>query len=198
MERDPFETDAGGSDYGRDLERDLGDEPPGTLRDTAPDYLAPIDESSPVSGHVPPPLATTSMADSPEHDWSAARDLIYPAFRPIGTQGEAMATLDLETLGSGKNHAQPLIDDGPAGVPVVYALDAGAFDVIVNGDHLRSWGIGAVELQDAALKNLATWSATAPWTDEISGERRLVSSDTGDGWDAVRILLPDFLDHLSR
>ena len=48
------------------------------------------------------------------------------------------------------------------------------------------------------MSNLLTWSASAPWTDEISGERRLVSSDTGDGWDAARILLPDVVDHLTR
>jgi hypothetical protein len=46
-------------------------------------------------------------------------------------------------------------------------------------------------IQDAALRNLAAWSATAAWTDEVSGERRLISSDTGDGWDAARIILPD-------
>ena len=46
------------------------------------------------------------------------------------------------------------------------------------------------------MRNLAAWSATAPWTDEVSGERRLVSSQTGDGWDAVRILLPDVVAHL--
>jgi hypothetical protein len=199
MERDPFDTPEGGSDYGLDLGRDMGDDPPGTIRDAAPDYLAPIDASSPVSGHHPPPEPTGSLADSPEHDWSHARDLIYPAFRPIGTQGESIETLDLEAMASsGKTHSQPLIDSGLAGLPVVYALDAGAFDVIVNGDHLRSWGIGAAELQDAAMRNLAAWSASAPWTDEISGERRLVSSDTGDGWDAVRILLPDVVDHLTR
>ena len=40
MERDP----SGGSDVGRDIERDLGDEPPAAIRDAAPDYLAPIDD----------------------------------------------------------------------------------------------------------------------------------------------------------
>ena len=137
--------------------------------------------------------------DTPEHDWTLARGLIYPSFRPIGTQGESIATLDLDpTASSGKTHSQPLIDDGPVGLPVVYALDAGAFDVIVNGDHLQTWGIGAVDLQDAAMANLAAWSASAPWTDEVSGERRLVSSDSGDGWDAARILLPQVIDHLTR
>ena len=52
------------------------------------------------------------------------------------------------------------------------------------------------QIQDAALSNLSAWSATATWTDEVSGERRLISSDTGDGWDAARILLPEVVDHL--
>lgn len=199
MEKDGWDPAEGGSDYGRDLERDMGNEPPASLRDAAPDYLAPIDATSPVSGHVPPPEPSGSAADTPEHDWNLARGLLYPSFRPIGMQGESLATLDLDPdRGGGHSHSQPLVDDGPAGIPVVYALDAGAFDVIVNGDHLRTWGIGGPALQDAAMQNLATWSRTAPWTDEISGERRLISSDSGDGWDAVRILLPVVLDHLAR
>ena len=39
------------------------------------------------------------------------------------------------------SHAQPLLDVGPAGLPVVYTLDAGAYDIVVNGDHLLSWGV---------------------------------------------------------
>lgn len=193
MERDPF----GGSDVGRDHERDLGDEPPPSFRDAAPDYLAPIEEGGVVSGHVPAPESTVSAADSPEHDWARARDLIYPAFRPVGTQGLSVEGMDRDRLVSTSvSHAQPILDVGPAGLPVVYTLDAGAFDVVINGDHLLSWGVGPVEIQDAALANLARWSAAAPWTEEVSGDRRLVSSDTGDGWDAARIMLPDVVDHL--
>jgi hypothetical protein len=193
MERDPFE---GGSDVGRDL----GDEPPPLYRDAAPDVLAPIDESSPVSGHVPPPEHTASAADTPEHDWATARALIRPAFRPVGTQGLAVESIDTETLlaHSSHSHSQPLLDTGPVGLPVVYTFSAGAFDIVVNGDHLLSWGIEPAELQDAALRNLATWSAGAAWTDEVSGERHLISSETGDGLDAVRILLPDVVAHLGR
>jgi hypothetical protein len=189
----------GGSDVGLDLERDIADEQPGSMRDAAPDYLGQIDESSPVSGHTPPPESTGSAVDTPEHDWERAKDLIYPAFRPVGTQGLDLATLNLGALsGQGAmSHAQPLIDQGPAGLPVVYTIDAGAFDVVVNGDHLLSWGVGPTDIQDAAMRNLGRWSKTATWTDEVSGERRLVSSDTGDGWDAVRILLPEVIAHLT-
>jgi hypothetical protein len=197
MERDHNE---GGSDFGRDLARDLGDEPPSSMRDAPPDILSPIDESSPVSGHVRAPESSASPAETPEHDWSAARDLVRPAFRPVGTQGLTVEGLDREALAqhSMQSHSQPLVDDGPAGVAVVYAIPAGGFDIVVNGDHLLSWGIEPVELQDAAVRNLAKWAADAPWTNEVSGDRRLISSDTGDGLDAVRILLPDVVAYLAQ
>ena len=194
MERDPD----GRRDVGRDLERELGDEPPASIRDSAPDYLAPIDASSPVSGHSATPAPSVSPADSPEQDWGHARDIIYPAFRPVGTQGLPVDTIDRESLAAraAQSHAQPLLDEGPVGLPVVYTIDAGAYDIVVNGDHLLSWGVEPSDVQDAAMGNLARWSATAPWTDEVSGERRLISSDTGNGWDAARILLPEVVEHL--
>jgi len=193
-----MELDLGGSDVGRDIERDLGDTPPATIRDTAPDYLAPIDATAPVSGHVPPPESSGSIAESPEHDWERARTVLFPAFRPVGTQGLAVESLDRESLAvhGRQSHAQPLLDQGPAGLPVVYTIDAGGFDIIINGDHLLTWGVEPSAIQDAAMANLAAWSAGAAWSVETSGERRLVSSQTGDGHDAIRILLPDVLQRL--
>lgn len=195
-----MDLDLGGSDVGRDHERDLGDTPPSAIRDTAPDYLAPIDASAPVSGHVPPPEHTAAIADAPEHDWERARSLIYPAFRPVGTLGLPVESIHRDELAGhpGQSHAQPLLDQGPAGLPVVYTIDAGGFDIVVNGDHLLSWGVEPSAIQDAALANLATWSAGAAWTVETSGERRLVSSQTGDGWDAARVLLPETVQHLGQ
>jgi len=195
MERDH----EGGSDYGLDISRDLADESPGALRDTAPDVLAPIDASAPVSGHVPPPEHRASIVESPEHDWSAAQAVLFPILRPPGTPGMVVADIDQAALAAdaARNHSQPLIDEGPAGLGVVYGLHAGGFDVIVNGDHVLSWGVPIARIQEAALGNLANWSAGAAWTDEVSGERRLISSDTGDGWDAARILLPEVLQRLS-
>ena len=190
----------GGRDYGRDLARDLGDEPPVSIRDTAPDVLAPIDISAPVSGHVPPPAVPAgghSIAESPEHDWAAAEPLLVPLLRPSGTQGMPVTDLDALALAADtRSHSQPLVDEGPCELAVVYAIPATGFDVIVNGDHLVSWAVGVADVQDAALRNLAAWSSSAAWTDEVSGERRLISSDTGDGWDAARILLPEVREHL--
>ena len=197
MERDL----PGGNDYGLDHRRDMGDETPGALRDAAPDVLGPIDASAPVSGHVVGPESKpSSIAESPEHDWQAAAAIIYPALRPVGTHGLAVADIDSVALAAdaARSHSQPLVDEGPAGLPVVYTLNVGAYDVIVNGDHLLSWGVTPEAIQDAAMANLRAWSATAAWTDEVSGERRLLSSDTGDGWDAARIILPEVQERLTR
>lgn len=195
-----MEMDLGGSDVGRDIERDLGEAPPATLRDSPPDYLAPIDATAPVSGHVPPPASQGAIADSPEHDWDHARSLLFPAFRPVGTHGLPVESYDRDNLAghSAQSHAQPLLDQGPAELPVVYTMDAGGFDIVVNGDHLLSWGVEPAAIQDAAMQNLATWAATAAWVAETSGERVLLSSQTGDGWDAARLLLPETVQHLTK
>ena len=108
MERDPMERDQGGSDVGRDLERDLGDEPPPAIRDAAPDYLAPIDDGGARSAATRRrPTTSASAADTPEHDWEHARDLIYPAFRPVGTQGLPVDSLDRDTLAADGRRATP-------------------------------------------------------------------------------------------
>jgi hypothetical protein len=195
MERD-F---GGGSDYGRDIERDMGDAPPEAIRDRAPDVLAPIDDRAPVSGHsIPQRVPAAALSRAPENDFGTAAALIVPALRPVGTQGQPVSELGQGTPDpSSQAHTRPLLDEGPCGLPVVYTMAAEGFDVLVNGDHLASWGVGVAEVQDAAIANLAAWSAQAPWTDEVSGIRRLVSSDTGEGNDAARILLPEVRDHLA-
>lgn len=179
---------------------EFGDELAPLYRDTAPDIRAPIDASAPVSGHVPAEMSGAPLAESPEHDWTLARDVVLPAFRPIGTQGISIDGVDRERLAARalQSHAQPLLDVGPAGLPIVYTIPAAGFDIVVNGDHLLSWGIEPSALQDAAMGNLARWSSSAPWSDERSGGRHLISSDTGDGMDAARILVPEAMAHLAQ
>src|SRR5207302_1157660 len=86
-----------------------------------------------------------------------------------------------------KKHALPLVDPGPADLSVVYVLRESSYDVVINADHLLTWAIEPQTLRDRAMDNLRAWSAAAPWTDELAGDRHLVSSDTGSGGDAARI-----------
>jgi len=178
---------------------DLGDEPAPAWRDKAPNILSPIDEAAPVSGHQPPPETRVPWSEAPEHEWTAASSRILPVLRPPGTAGTALAGIDQSSLAREglKHHALPLLDPGPADLQIAYVMRVSSFDVLVNADHLLSWGIEPATLRGAALENLGLWSAVAPWTDELSGQRRLLSSDTGEGGDAARILLPEVRQHLA-
>lgn len=152
-----------------------------------------------VSGHQPPPDAPLPPSAAPEHDWAAALGQVFPALRPGDTHGAALDDLDEARLAHEgmKKHALPVIDPGPAGLSIVYVLREPAYDVVINAEHLLTWGIEAQTLRDAAMGNLRAWSATAPWTEELEGGRRLLSSDTGDGGDAARILLAEVRQHLA-
>jgi hypothetical protein len=136
---------------------------------------------------------------APEHDWAAASATIFPALRPAGTHGARLDGLDDARLAyeGMKTHALPLVDDGPASLVVVYVLRQPAYDVVINADHLLTWAVGADALRSTAMDNLRSWSSTAPWSGELEGERRLVSSDTGNGGDAARILLAEVRGHLA-
>lgn len=179
-------------------DRDLGDEPTPAWRDHAPDRLAPIDPDAPVSGHHVAPSGRTSPTAAPEQDWQAASPVLMPILRPVGSSGTRLADLDTVQLASEglKSHATPLVDDGPSGLFIGYVIRAGAFDILVNADHLLAWGTTPAAIRAAAMANLGRWSAGAPWTDETSGHRHLISSATGDGGDAARILLPEVRAHL--
>jgi len=175
------------------------DEPAPAWREKAPDILSPIDPTAPVSGHQPAVAAPMSPSEAPEHDWEAAAARIFPALRPSGTHGAQLEDLDETRLAHEgmKKHALPLIDPGPADLLVVYVLREPSFDVVINADHLLTWAIDTQTLRDRAMSNLRDWSRTAPWTDELAGDRHLVSSDTGSGGDAARILLPEVRAHLA-
>ena len=178
---------------------DPGEAEEGALRDAPPDYLTPFDPDAPVSSHRRQLSEGVRWAEAPEHDWTAAAGRIMPVLRPFGTTGTNLAGLDREALAREgmKTHASPVIDAGPANLAVAYALRGDSYDVLVNADHLLSWGIEPAALRSTALENLGAWSSEAPWNDEVSGERRLVSSETGEGGDAARILLPEVRRHLA-
>jgi len=142
-----------------------------------------------------PGTTVTPVSMTPQHAWEAAAPILYPVFRPAGSKGLPLATVT--DPASVVGNTEPLVDDGPVDLVVAYALVAGGFDVLVNGEHLSGWAIPPETLREAAFANLRAWSAAAPWSVEESDGRRVVSSDTGDGWDASRILLPETIAHLA-
>jgi len=143
--------------------------------------------------------ATASAAPislSAEHAWEAAAEILYPVLRPAGTPGLRLDDVTSPSVGAG--NVDPLVDEGPVDLVIAYAMAAGGFDVLANGDHLSAWGVAPATVRDAAFRNLAAWALEAPWSEDVADRRRVISSDTGDGWDASRILLPDALAYLER
>ena len=103
--------------------------------------------------------------DAPEHDWGLARARSCDprsgrSGRPASRSRRSIATRSRST----RCRATPSRCSTWArpGIPVVYTLPAGGFDIVVNGDHLLSWGIEPSELQDAAMANLASVGCERP------------------------------------
>ena len=131
---------------------------------------------------------------SAEQSWEAAAPILYPVLRAAGTTGLRLAALT--TPSSAAGNVDPLLDDGPVDLEIAYAMTAPGFDVLANGDHLSAWSVSPATLREAAFRNLEAWAAGASWSSDVAGRRHVISSDTGDGWDASRILLPDTIAHL--
>jgi hypothetical protein len=141
------------------------------------------------------PAGRLSPSLAPEHDWAAASSVIHPSLRPVGTRG--IDGLGLGVRAGGGSIGDPLIKPGPAGIPIAYVIPGDGFDVLVGADHMLAWGVGPERVDQAAMANLARWSADAAWLDEVDGRRRVVWSDLGEGMDAARVLLPDVRAQLS-
>lgn len=178
--------------------RDPADEAVGELRTEAPKVLVPIDEDAPISGHRPPPELEVPGASRPEHEWSAARTVVFPLLRPAGGDGVAVDQLSTISLAGSLANTAPVMREGPVGLAIVYGIAAQGFSVLVNAEHVLAWGISGDVLHEAAMTNLAEWSAQAEWVEERTDERWLLSSATGDGYDASRILLPEARERITR
>lgn len=141
----------------------------------------------------PAPRIAASLA--PEHDWTAAALVVRPALRPVGTSGVDGGKLHLSHTNG--MPGKPLIQPGPAGLPIVYVIPGRGFEVLVGADHLIAWGVGPEQVHAAAMANLAVWSTEAAWVDEVDGHHHVVWSDCGQGMDAARILLEDVRERLT-
>ena len=149
-----MEKDLGGSDVGRDIERDLGDAPPATLRDTRPTTSrrsTPAPRSAvmcrPRNPRVRSPNRPSTIGTAPRRSSSRrfgrSAPRAWSSSRSIATRWPAMRRRATRSPSSTR-----VLPD----YPVVYTMDAGGFDIVVNGDHLLSWGIEASAIQDAAMR----------------------------------------------
>jgi hypothetical protein len=139
-----------------------------------------------------------SISSAPEHDWAAAAAIVMPVLLPVTSPGVDAPSVDRASLGVGRHGGATLHWAGPAGLHVGVVIPATGYDLLANTDHLVSWDVEVAAILSTALANLETWSNSTPWEEEVSGERRLLVSDSGEGWDAGRLLLPSVRLYLER
>lgn len=141
-----------------------------------------------------------AIASAPEQDWSAAMGMIMPILLPVGTPGLVAEAYDPANphLTHGTAGGTPIQWPGPAGMTVAVAIPATGFYVLVNAEHVAAWAVEPGAVISTAMANLLAWSNSTPWDEEASGGRRIRVSDSGEGWDAARLLLPEVRLFLER
>jgi hypothetical protein len=141
---------------------------------------------------------TMAISSAPEHDWTAAARIIMPVLLPVGAVGTDAGSVDRASIGLGHHGGAPLEWPGPVGLHVAVAIPADGFDVLVNVEHIVSWDVEVAAVLSTAMANLEAWSNSTPWEEEVDGGRRLLVSDSGERWDAGRILLVAVRVYLER
>jgi len=89
---------------------------------------------------------------------------------------------------------QPLVD----GLQVAYAIDSDRTIAYIPQSQFAEWNITTDQLHDVALDNLVARSESmvASAAQDPDGQISLILFQTGDGYDASRLLLPTLHDRL--
>ena len=95
-------------------------------------------------------------------------------------------------------HRQTMTQPLVSGLWVAYAIDSQRSICYVPKVQFESWGISTDELHETALDNLVSRSESMPAqaAQDEEGRTSLILFQTGDGYDASRVLLPTLHDRL--
>jgi uncharacterized protein YtpQ (UPF0354 family) len=127
--------------------------------------------------------------DRSSSDYLALSDRIYPMLKP------------LEMLVEVRERKLPMLAyrEFLADLMVTYVIDEERSVAYINEDHLDRWNISVQDLHEQALENLRRRTdANVRYTTVGEGEQRLFIFNSGDGYDATRLLLADVLSNWAR
>jgi uncharacterized protein YtpQ (UPF0354 family) len=86
-----------------------------------------------------------------------------------------------------------------ADLMIAYVIDEERSFAYINEDHLERWSISVQDLHDQALANLRRRTdEQVKYTTVGEGEQRLFIFNSGDGYDATRLLLAEVLAAWAR
>jgi uncharacterized protein YtpQ (UPF0354 family) len=127
--------------------------------------------------------------DRTASDYAALSERIYPMLKP------------LEMLAEVSERKLPMLAyrEFLADLIIAYVIDEERSVSYINEEHLERWGVDALAIHERAIENLRRHTDDAvPYTTVGEGEQRLFIFNSGDGYDATRLLLSDVLAGWSR
>ncbi|HET9223097.1 MAG TPA: DUF1444 family protein, partial [Roseiflexaceae bacterium] len=127
--------------------------------------------------------------DRESSDFAELADRIYPMLKPI------------ELLVTVRERKLPMLAyrEFLAQLIITYVIDEQRSVTFINDDHLERWGVALVDVHEQAISNLRI--RTLERVDYVTageGEQRLYIFNSGDGYDATRLLLGDVLATWAR
>jgi uncharacterized protein YtpQ (UPF0354 family) len=137
-------------------------------------------------------FAKTLLGIQPDRDINDYAELagrVYPILKPI------------EMLAEVRERKLPMLAyrEFLADLMIAYVIDEERSFAYINEDHLERWKVGIVDLHQQAIKNLRRRTDDrVTYTAVGAGEQRLFIFNSGDGYDATRLLLADVLADWAR
>ncbi|MDB5172895.1 MAG: hypothetical protein JWN51_1668 [Phycisphaerales bacterium] len=101
---------------------------------------------------------------------------------------------------AGPAHRETVSQSLIEGLRIAYAIDSDRTIAYIPQSQFEAWNVTEDDLHDVALENLVSHSETmvASAAQDESGKISLILFQTGDGYDASRILLPTLHDRLKE
>jgi uncharacterized protein YtpQ (UPF0354 family) len=129
-------------------------------------------------------ILLTELPGNTPQDFQALKTRIYPQLKPI----DLLVTVR-------ERHLPMLVYREFLGnLIITYVIDEERSLAFINEDHLDRWGVSMIDLHGQAIENLRR--RTLELTDYVTtgeDEQRLFIFNSGDGYDATRLLLTDVL-----
>ena len=126
--------------------------------------------------------------DRSSSDYLALSDRIYPMLKP------------LEMLVEVRERKLPMLAyrEFLGDLMIAYVIDEDRSVAYINEEHLDRWSVSAQDLHEQSLVNLRRRTEDVKYTTVGDGEQRLFIFNSGDGYDASRLLLSEVLAEWAR
>lgn len=121
--------------------------------------------------------------DRSTSDYAALADRIYPMLKP------------LEMLVEIRERKLPMLAyrEFLGDLMIAYVIDEDRSVAYINEEHLDRWSVSVQDLHEQSLANLRRRTEEVKYTTVGAGEQQLYIFNSGDGYDASRLLLSEVL-----